>query len=58
MTDLTKKESAYFMFIAVAALAILIGTLVLWGQTQESCWDNYQTEETAIQNCEGETGND
>jgi hypothetical protein len=54
MPDLTKKESAYFILFAVAALAILIGILSFWGSTQESCWDKYQTEKTAIENCEGE----
>lgn len=58
MTDLTKKESAYFILFAVAALAILLGILSFWGSTQESCWDKYQTEKTAIENCEGVTGND
>jgi hypothetical protein len=54
MTDLTKKESAYFIASAIAGLGILIGILAFWGSTQESCWDKYQTEKTAIENCEGE----
>jgi hypothetical protein len=54
MTDLTKKESAYFIASAIAGLAILLGILSFWGSTQESCWDKYQTEKTAIENCEGE----
>jgi hypothetical protein len=58
MTDFTKKESAYFIFFAISALAILLGILSFWSSTQESCWDKNQTEQTAIQNCEGEKGND
>ena len=58
MPDLTKKESAYFISFAIAALGIIIMTLILWGQTQESCWHKYKTEQTAIENCEGEKGNE
>lgn len=58
MTDLTKKESAYFISFAIVALGILIASLSFWGSTQESCWDKYKTEQTAIENCEGETGNE
>jgi len=58
MSDLTKKESAYFIASAIAGLAILLGILSFWGSTQEPCWSKYQTEQTAIQNCEGEKGND
>jgi hypothetical protein len=53
MTDLTKKESAYFIGFAIAALGVLIMTLVLWAGTQpKNCFDNYSTEDAAIQACE------
>jgi hypothetical protein len=53
MTDLTKKESAYFICFAVAALGVIIMTLVLWSQTQpRNCWTQYETEQQAIAMCE------
>ena len=53
MPDLTKKESAYFIGFAVAALGVLIMTLVLWAGTQpRNCWTQYETEEQAIERCE------
>jgi hypothetical protein len=52
MPDLTKKESAYFISFAVAALGVIIMTLWLWAGTQETCWDKYATEQAAIQACE------
>ena len=53
MTDLTKKEAAYFISFAVAALGVIIMTLWLWADTQpKNCWDSYDTEQAAIQACE------
>jgi len=53
MPELTKGESAYFIGFAVAALGVLVMTLVLWSQTQpKNCWDRYDTEQAAIQACE------
>ena len=52
MTDLTKKEAAYFISFVVAALGVIIMTLWLWAGTQESCFDKYNTEDAAIQACE------
>lgn len=52
MTDLTKKEAAYFISFAVAALGVIIMTLWLWAGTQETCFDKYKTEDAAIQACE------
>jgi len=52
MTDLTKKESAYFIGSAIAGLAILIGILAFWGSTQTKCWDVNKTEAKAIEMCE------
>jgi hypothetical protein len=52
MTDLTKKESAYFICFAIAALGVIIMTLWLWAGTQETCFDKYNTEDAAIQACE------
>jgi formate hydrogenlyase subunit 3/multisubunit Na+/H+ antiporter MnhD subunit len=53
MPQLTKKESVYFIITAIASVALLITTLVLWSQTQETCWSKYQTETTAVRECEG-----
>jgi hypothetical protein len=52
MPDLTKRESAYFISFAVAALGVLVMTLWLWAGTQDNCFDKYQTEDAAIQACE------
>ena len=53
MPDLTKKEAAYFISFAIAALGVIIMTLFLWSQTQpRNCWDKYATEQAAIQACE------
>jgi hypothetical protein len=52
MTDLTKRESAYFIASAIAGLGILIGILAFWGSSQPKCWDLYQTEKQAIEMCE------
>jgi len=52
MPDLSKRESAYFVGFALAALAILITTLVLWSQTQNDCWSRYKTEQAAVEACE------
>jgi len=52
MTDLTKKESAYFIGSAIAGLAILIGILSFWSSTQPKCWEQYDTEVQAIEMCE------
>ena len=52
MTDLTKKESAYFMASAIAGLAVMLGILAFWANTQPKCWDNYSTEAQAIEMCE------
>lgn len=52
MTDLTKRESAYFMFAAVSGLAIMLGILAFWASTQPNCWEQYSTEVQAIEACE------
>jgi len=52
MTDLTKKESAYFIVSSIAALSILLGILAFWASTQPKCWDVYKTEAKAIEMCE------
>jgi hypothetical protein len=52
MTDLTKRESAYFIASAIAGLGILIGILAFWASTQPKCWDTYTTEVQAIEMCE------
>jgi dipeptide/tripeptide permease len=52
MTDLTKRESFYFIVFALAALGVMISILAFWSGTQPKCWDQYSTEEQAIQVCE------
>lgn len=55
MPDLTKKESAYFILFSMGVLSIVITTLFLWSQTQESCWNKYSSEQQAILACENES---
>lgn len=52
MPDLTKRESCLFMISCIVAMISIV--LILWGLStlQESCWAQYQDEQTAIQNCE------
>ena len=52
MPNLTKKESAYFILFAIGVLSVVIATLFLWSQTQETCWDKYSSEQQAILECE------
>jgi hypothetical protein len=52
MTDLTKRESFYFIVSSLAALSILITILAFWAERQPKCWDQYSTEVEAIQVCE------
>jgi hypothetical protein len=52
MSDLTKRESAYFMGFAIVGLTVLIGSLVFWTQLQNNCWSKYDTEAEAIAACE------
>jgi hypothetical protein len=52
MPDLSKRESAYFMFTAVAALAIMLGILAFASTNEPKCWDTYTTEAQAIEMCE------
>ena len=52
MTDLSKRESAYFIASAIAGLSVMIGILTFWASTQESCWSKYDTELAAIEACE------
>jgi hypothetical protein len=52
MTDLTKKESAYFMASAIAGLAIMLGILAFASTNEPKCWDTYTTEVQAIEMCE------
>lgn len=52
MTDLTKRESFYFIVSTLAALSVLITILAFWAERQPKCWELYSTEEQAIQACE------
>jgi hypothetical protein len=54
--NLSKKETGYFITLALVALTIMFGGLFFWAQTQvdNNCWSKYTTEEQAIINCEGE----
>jgi hypothetical protein len=51
--NLSKKESIYFFTIALVVLTVMFTGLFFWSETQENCWDKYQTERQAIINCEG-----
>jgi hypothetical protein len=50
--NLTAKETAYAITFAITALAILLGTLIVWSLEQPTCWDLHASEEQAILNCE------
>lgn len=52
MTDLTKKESAYFIGFTITALAILLCTLWFWANQTPTCWELYASEQQAIEACE------
>jgi hypothetical protein len=52
MTDLTKKESAYFIITSIIAMSVLVATLWLWANQQPSCWELYANEAQAIEACE------
>lgn len=52
MTDLTKRESFYFIVSTLAALGVLITILAFWAEGQPRCWERYSTEQTAIEACE------
>jgi hypothetical protein len=52
MTDLTKRESFYFIVASLACLGVLITILAFWAERQPKCWELYTTEVQAIQACE------
>lgn len=52
MTDLTKRESFYFIVSSLAALSVLITMIAFWVQPEPNCWTEYSGEEQAIQKCE------
>jgi hypothetical protein len=49
---LTAKETAYAIIFTITALAILLGTLIVWSLEQPNCWKLHASEEQAILNCE------
>lgn len=53
MPPMSKSESLYFIVFAATALVIITVTLWLLGTSSTNCWDNYQTEQQAIEQCEG-----
>ncbi len=51
--NVTKKEILIFAVIMVAMLGTLIyGFFFVGAGKMDNCWDQYQTEEQAILNCE------
>jgi hypothetical protein len=49
MKTLTNRQ----MGAALIAIALIMIGLIAWQFTQPTnCWDNYQTEQQAIQHCE------
>lgn len=52
MTDLTKRETLYFIITAILSLTVLVATLWMWSQTQNNCWQG-KSEQIAIRECEG-----
>ena len=56
MTDLTKRESFYFIISSLAALSVLITMIVFLATPEPNCWTEYSTEDQAIANCENHNG--
>jgi len=54
MNHLTKREQAVFLMNLGIAIGVIITVLwaILYQQQLENCWNKYQFEAEAIQNCE------
>ena len=49
---MTKTETAYAIATLIAMFAILAGILTFWQDQYTNCWNQYATEQQAIEACE------
>lgn len=49
---MTKGQTAYAIATLIAMFAILAGILMFWQDQYSNCWQQFETEQQAIQECE------
>ena len=49
---MTKLQTTYAIATLIAMFAILAGILTFWQDQYSNCWQQFQTEQQAIQECE------
>lgn len=49
---MTKTETIYAIATLIAMFAILAGILTFWQDQYTNCWNQYATEQQAIEACE------
>jgi hypothetical protein len=49
---LSKTETTYAIATLIAMFAVLAGILTFWQDQYSNCWQQFETEQQAIQECE------
>jgi hypothetical protein len=49
---MTKTETGYAIATLIAMFAILLGILTFWQEQYANCWQQFETEQQAIEECE------
>jgi hypothetical protein len=49
---LSKTETTYAIATLIATFAVLAGILTFWQDQYSNCWQQFETEQQAIQECE------
>lgn len=49
---MTKLQTTYAIATLIAMFAILAGILTFWQDQYSNCWQQFATEQEAIQECE------
>jgi hypothetical protein len=49
---LSKTETTYAIATLIAMFAVLAGILTFWQDQYANCWQQFETEQQAIQECE------
>ena len=49
---MTKLQTTYAIATLIAMFAILAGILTFWQDQYSNCWQQFQTEQQAIEECE------
>jgi hypothetical protein len=49
---LSKTETAYAIATLIAMFAVLAGILTFWQDQYANCWQQFETEQQAIEECE------